>query len=313
MRAVGANRYGGPEVLEVVELPDPKPGEGQVLVRVHAAAVNPTDTYVRTGDRARVQATQSPFPYVPGMDVAGVLAAVGPGVETDLAVGDRVMAVVIPHGHHGAYSELLALPVRSVAAAPAGTSHAEAATLPMNGLTARLALDLLALEPGQVLGVTGAAGALGGYVIELAKADGLTVIADASEQDEPLVRKLGADVVVERGDGVAGRIREQFPEGVDGLVDGSVQDDVLFPAIRDGGGFAAVRGFRGEPPRGITSHQVWISEYAQEEERLDRLRQQAEAGQVTLRVAEVLPADQASEAHRRLEAGGVRGRLVLEF
>lgn len=313
MKAIGANRYGGPEVLEVVELPDPQPGEGELLVRVHAAAVNPTDTYVRNGDRAKYQAKQSPFPYVPGMDVAGVLEAVGPDTSTDLEVGDRVMAVVVPSGHHGAYSEQLALPVGSVSAAPVNAGHVEACTLPMNGLTARLALDLLALEPGQVLAVTGAAGALGGYVIELAKADGLRVIADASEQDESLVRELGADVVVRRGDDVAERILAEAPDGVDGLLDGSVQNEALFPAIRDGGGFATVRGFRGEPPRGIRSHQVWISEYAQEQQKLDRLRRQAEAGDLTLRVADVLPAAEAAEAHRRLEAGGVRGRLVLEF
>ncbi|GAB2861220.1 NADP-dependent oxidoreductase [Nocardioides pacificus] len=313
MKAIGANSYGGPEVLEVVELPDPQPGPGEVLVRVHAATVNPTDTYVRNGDRASVQIKQSPPPYVPGMDVAGVLEAIGPGVETALTVGDRVMGVVVPNGHHGAYSELLALPVGSVAAAPAGSSHAEASTLPMNGLTARLALDLLGLSAGQMLGVTGAAGALGGYVIELAKADGLVVIADASEADEPLVRKLGADIVVRRGDGVAERMLAEVPDGVHGLVDGSVQDEALFPAIRDGGGFAAVRGFRGEPPRGITSHQVWITVYAQEQETLDRLRQQAETGEITPRVARTLPAAEAAEAHRLLEAGGVRGRLVLEF
>lgn len=313
MKAIGVNEYGGPDALEVVELPDPEPGEGQVLVRVRAAAVNPTDTYVRNGDRARAQAKQSPPPYVPGMDVAGELAAVGPGVQTDLAVGDRVMGVVVPHGRHGAYSELVALPVGSVAAAPAGSSHAEASTLPMNGLTARLALDKLALAPGQVLGVTGAAGALGGYVIELAKEDGLVVVADASEQDEPLVKELGADVVVRRGDDVAERIRAEVPDGVHGLLDGSVQNDLLFPAIRDGGGFATVRGYRGEPPRGITSHQVWIVEYAEAQAELDRLRRQAEAGRLTLRVADTLPADQAAEAHQRLEAGGVRGRLVLEF
>lgn len=288
MKAIGANTYGGPEVLEVVELPDPVPGPGEVLVRVRAAAVNPTDTYVRNGDRARAHARQSPPPYVPGMDVAGVLEAVGPGVRTQLSVGDPVMGVVVPHGRHGAYAEKVALPVRSVAAAPAGASHAEAAALPMNGLTARLALDLLALEDGQVLGVTGAAGALGGYVVELARADGLTVVADSSEEDEPLVRRLGAHVVVRRGEGVAARMRAEVPEGVHALVDGSVQDAALYPAIRDGGGFAAVRGFGGEAPRGIRNHQVWITAYAEQQEKLDALR-------------------------ARAEAGGIRGRLVLEF
>lgn len=313
MEAIGANQYGGPEVLEMVELPDPEPGTGQVLVQVRAAAVNPTDSYVRNGDRARAQARQSPPPYVPGMDVAGVLEAIGPETGTDLSVGDRVMGIVIPSGHHGAYAEKVALPVGSVARAPAGTSHAEASTLPMNGLTARLALDLLALDPGQVLGVTGAAGALGGYVIELAKTDGLVVVADASEEDEPLVRELGADHVVLRGDGVAQRMLTEVPDGVHGMMDGSVQNDALFPAIRDGGGFATVRGFRGDPPRGIRSHQVWITAYAEEQEKLDKLRRHAETGEITLRVAQILPAAQAAEAHRRLEAGGARGRLVLEF
>lgn len=313
MQAIGANQYGGPEVLEMVELPDPEPGTGQVLVRVRAAAVNPTDTYVRNGDRAHAQARQSPPPYVPGMDVAGVLEAIGSETGTDLSVGDRVMGVVVPSGHHGAYAEKVVLPVGSVARAPAGTSHAEASTLPMNGLTARLALDLLALDPGQVLGVTGAAGALGGYVIELAKTDGLVVVADASEEDESLVRELGADHVVRRGDGVAQRMLTEVPDGVHGMMDGSVQNDALFPAIRDGGGFATVRGFQGDSPRGIRNHQVWITEYAQEQEALDKLRRQAETGEVTLRVAQILPAAQAAEAHRRLEAGGTRGRLVLEF
>ena len=312
MKAVGVNEYGGPEALEVVELPDPQPGPGQLLVRVHAAAVNPTDTYVRNGARERQQAKHEP-PYIPGMDVAGVLAAVGDGVDTDLQVGDRVMAIVLPDGRHGAYSERLALPARSVVAAPAGSSHAEAATLPMNGLTARLALDLLGLQPGETLAVTGAAGALGGLAIQLARSEGLRVIADASEADEALVADLGADVVVRRGDDVAARIREHAPDGVAGLLDGSVQNELLFDAVRDGGGFATVRGFKTETPRDITLHQVWVWEYAEERAKLDRLRAQAEDGVLSLRVADVYPTEQAPETHRRLEAGGVRGRLIIEF
>ena len=312
MRAVGVNEFGGPEALEVVELPDPSPGAGEVLVRVHAATVNPTDTYTRNGARAE-QLRKGPPPYVPGMDVAGVLVGIGDGVKTDLSVGDRVMGIVVPDGSHGGYAEQLALPAESVARAPAGTSHAEASTLPMNGLTARLALDMLALEPGDTLAVTGAAGALGGYAIQLGKADGLRVVADASEADEELVRSLGADVAVRRGDGVAERIVDAAGGPVPGLVDGSVQNEALFPAVADGGGFATVRGFRTEAPRGITLHQVWVREYAREQAKLDRLRQQVEDGQITLRVARTFPADQASEAHRLLEAGGVRGRLVIEL
>lgn len=312
MRAVGVQEFGGPEALEVVELPDPSPGTGEMLVRVHAATVNPTDTYVRNGARAEHQ-RKDPPPYVPGMDVAGVLAAIGDGVDTDLAVGDRVMGIVVPDGAHGGYAEQVVLPAGSVARAPAGTSHSEASTLPMNGLTARLALDMLGLEAGETLAVTGAAGALGGYVIQLGKADGLRVVADASEDDEELVRSLGADVVVRRGEGVAERIVEATGGPVPGLVDGSVQNEALFGAVADGGGFATVRGFRTKVPRGITLHQVWVREYAEEQAKLDRLRQQVEDGRVTLRVARTFPAEEASEAHRLLEAGGVRGRLVIEL
>lgn len=312
MRAVGVNGFGGPEALEVVELPDPSPGPGEVLVRVHAATVNPTDTYTRNGARAE-QLRKNPPPYVPGMDVAGVLAGVGGGVDTEIPVGDRVMGIVVPDGAHGGYAEQVVLPAESVVRAPAGTSHAEASTLPMNGLTARLALDMLALAPGDTLAVTGAAGALGGYAIQLGKADGLRVVADASEADEELVRSLGADEVVRRGDDVATRIVEAAGGPVPGLVDGSVQNEALFPAVADGGGFATVRGFRTEAPRGITLHQVWVREYAREQAKLDRLRQQVEDGQVTLRVARTFAAEEASEAHRLLEAGGVRGRLVLEL
>jgi NADPH:quinone reductase len=251
------------------------------------------------------------------MDVAGTVAALGEGTgDAGLAVGDRVMAIVVPSGSHGGYSSRLALPVGSVAHAPAGTTHAQAATLPMNGLTARRALDLLALPAGATLAVTGAAGAFGGYVVQLAHADGLRVVADASPADEELVRGLGADAVVRRGDDVAARFREAVPEGVAGLADGSVQGDVLVPALADGGRIATVRGYAGPEGgsgRGITWHPVRVRDYAQNTAALDRLREQVEKGEITLRVADEIPAERAGEAHARLEAGGVRGRLVLTF
>jgi NADPH:quinone reductase len=312
MRAVGVVEFGGPEALQVVEVPERHAGPGEVRLRVHAATVNPTDTYTRNGARADVLGKDPP-PYVPGMEAAGVLDEIGEGVDTELAVGDAVMAIVLPSGSHGAYSESLVLPARSVARAPRGATAAEAATLPMNGLTARLALDMLALEPGQVLAVTGAAGAYGGYMVQLGKADGLRVIADASPDDEQLVRDLGADVVVARGDDVAERIRQHAPDGVDGLADGSVQNELVIPAVRDGGGFATVRGYQGRDERGITFHQVWVRQYLEAQEALDRLGRQVEAGEVSLRVARTFPAEQAGEAHRPLEAGGIRGRLVIEF
>mgnify|MGYP005816446417 CR=1 FL=1 len=313
MRAVGVIEFGGPEAFQVVELPERHAEQGQIRVRVHAATINPTDTYTRNGAREQMLRAVGPPPYVPGMDVAGVVDEIGPGTETDLQVGDSVMAVVLPNGSHGGYSESLVLPARSVVRMPAGATFAEASTLPMNGLTARLGLDDLGLKPGQTLAVTGAAGAYGGLTVQLAKADGLRVIADASEKDEELVSDLGADVVVRRGDDVANRILEHAPGGVDGLADGSVQSELLLPAIKDNGVMATVRGWSGPSERGITIHPVWIVRYIENREALDKIRQLAEAGVLSMRVAQTFPPEGAGEAHRILEAGGTRGRLVIEF
>ncbi|MDD9905070.1 MAG: NADP-dependent oxidoreductase [Rhodospirillaceae bacterium] len=312
MRAVGLMTHGGPEVLEVVDVPEVQAGRGQVRLRIYAAAVNPTDTMARNGSRAEQQKADPP-PYVPGMDAAGVVDQVGDGVTTGVQVGDAVMAMVVPNAAHGAYREQIVLDQRAVVAAPKGTSHIEACTLPMNGLTARQSLDRLALQPGQVLAVTGSAGAYGGYVIQLAKAEGLTVIADAADSDRDLIASFGADIIVPRGDDVAARFREHFPDGVDGLADGAVLNEKVVAAVRDGGGFTAVRGFEGEPERGIRFMPTWVRQYDGEYEKLDRLRQQVEDGTLTLRVADTYPADLASATHRRLEAGGTRGRLVITF
>lgn len=306
MKAIGFQTTGEPEVFEVLEIEDPQPAAGEVLIRVRAAAVNPTDTM------KRAQGTEDP-PVVPGMDAAGEVVAIGPDTDTELQVGEQVMAVVVPKGSHGAYSELLALPAESVVRAPAGASHVAAATLPMNGLTARLALDTLALKPGQVLAVTGAAGAMGGYAVQLAKSAGLTVVADAAEKDEELVRELGADLVLPRGEDFAHRVREHYPDGVDGLVDGALLLDATAPAVRDAGTVITIRGYDEPGPRGITFQPIMVVDYAREHGKLEELCRLAEAGAVSLRVADQLPAEDAAEAHRRLETGGVRGRLVLTF
>jgi NADPH:quinone reductase len=311
MRAAGVTQFGGPEALHLVDV-EPEPlGPGQVRLRVQAAAVSPTDTHARSGAYAGRDPVKTP-PWVPGMDLAGVVTEVGVGVD-HLAVGDSAMGIVVPFGPHGAYREDKVLPAGSVVRTPANATVVEASTLPMNGLTARYALDLMALAPGQALAVTGAAGAFGGYVVQLAKADGLTVVADASAADEALVKELGADVVVRRGDDVADRIRAHFPDGVDGLADGSVQDALVLPAVKDGGAVATVRGYRGDGQRGLRFFPTLVRRVAEDRAALDRLRQQAEDGVLTLRVARTLPVEEAAEAHRLLERGGIRGRLVLTF
>jgi len=309
MRVIGVEQFGGPEALAVHEVPDPHPGPGEVRIRVRAAAVSPTDTLLRAG---RQPMGERRPPHVPGMDAAGIVDEVGEG--SVWRPGTAVMAIALPRGEHGgAYAEYLIAPDDSIARVPADADFAASATLPMNGLTALQILESLDLQPEQVLAVTGAAGVLGNYVVELAKHEGLTVVADASEQDLELVDSLGADHVVARGDDVAERIREFFPDGVDALVDAAVLDEKAAPAVRDGGGFATVRHWEGEPGRGITVHRISVPREYHSGDKLDLLRRYVEDGVLTLRVAGVYPAEDAAEAHRRLEAGGVRGRLVLEL
>ena len=309
MRGIGLFEFGGPEVLQVVDLPETHAATGEVRIRVHASTVNPTDTYLRKGARAETLRNVPP-PYVPGMDVAGVIDEIGDGTATDLAIGDAVMAMVVNSGNHGGYRESIVLSADSVVRTPAGTTLVEAATLPMNGLTARQSLDQLALRPGQTLAVTGAAGCYGGYVVQLAKADGLNVVADASSADEGLVRSLGADIVVPRGDDIAVQIRKVAPQGVDGLADGAFQSGLAVGAVRNGGAFVSVRSWSGDE-RGISFHRTSVRNYDHRADLLDRLRQQVEDGLITLRVAATFAADEAAQAHRRLEAKGTRGRLVL--
>ncbi|SEG82567.1 NADPH:quinone reductase [Actinacidiphila yanglinensis] len=318
MKAVAFQRYGGPDVLRVHELPDRHADPGEVRIRVRAAAVSPADSLIRTG--AAVALLQGPPPHIPGLDAAGVVDEMGPGTRTRLAVGDHVIALVNPtRPAGGAYAEHVVLPAAFVVKAPRGTDHAHASTLPLNGLTARRALDLLDLAPGQVLAVTGAAGGVGGFAVQLAKAQGLTVVADASAADEPLVSALGADAVVRRGREVAERIREVVPGGADGLLDAAAIGGALPGALRDGGAMAVVRG-PAEPEagaardgRGITFHSVYVHTYDGRHDILDRLARQAEEGTLTLRVARTYPMEQADQAHRALEGGGIRGRLVLDF
>ncbi|MFB4273753.1 zinc-binding alcohol dehydrogenase family protein [Nonomuraea sp. MTCD27] len=319
MRAIGLYEFGGPDVLRVVDLPEPHAGPGEVRVRVRAAAVNPADTLLRSGVHARAFAGV-PAPYVPGMDIAGVIDEIGPGAETELSPGEPVMAMVMPLGPAaGGYAEYVVLPAGWVVRAPAGTDHAAAATLPMNGLTAQLTLDRLALAPGSVLAVIGAAGTLGGYLVQLGRHAGLTVVADAAPADEPLVRLSGAADVVPRGSDVAARIRDRYPDGVAAIADTALVGPRLLGAVRDGGTYARFRS-SGEPGAHevdgngrITVRTPFVPDYAGRTDKLHQIRRLAEDGVLTPRIAATLPAAEAPDAHRRLEAGGLRGRLVLTF
>jgi NADPH:quinone reductase-like Zn-dependent oxidoreductase len=311
MRAVGLTEFGDPSVLGIVTVPRPSPGPRQVLVKVAAATVNPTDLGFRHGGRALPPGMEPP--YIPGMDLAGVIDAVGPEVSQWQA-GDRVMAAVspwVPGG--GAQAEYRVVAEDQLAKVPGGWSLTDAATLPMNGLTVRAALDMLALPGGSTLAVTGSAGIVGQYAIQLGAHVGLTVTGDAAPADVPLIESFGPRHVVERGEGMAAAVRALYPDGVDAVIDAALLGPAILPAVRDGGQLLAVRPFQGETERDITIHLVLVGQHLHEGHRIAELASLAADGVLTFRVADVLPAAQAAQAHRRLEAGGVRGRLVLTF
>ena len=311
MRAIGVRQFGDESDLEVLDLPSPEPGSGEVRIRVHYATVNPTDTNVVRGVYGE-EMQGAVGPWVPGMDVAGEIDAVGDGVA-DFAVGDRVMAVVSPSGTHGGYAEQVVVPALSTAPVPDGIGLDAASTLPMNGLTAQVSLQDLALSEGDVLAVTGAAGCYGGYVVQLAKTRGITVVADAKDDDVELVRSLGADEVLERGAQFASRVREGHPDGVDGLADGSVQHGEVADAVKDGGRMAVIRPYADDPGRGVDVHATWVFDHVTRQDWLRELAHLAAQGDLTLRVNRVMPAEDAAEAHRLLAGGGLRGRLVLDL
>lgn len=310
MRAVTVRTFGGPEALELVDVPIPKPGIGSLRIRVEAAAVNPVDIATRSG--ALMDAgLMPPVPEVGiGWDVAGVVDAVGP--ETvGFVPGQRVIGLRdrldVPLG---AYAEYLVLDVSAVAAAPVGVSPEAAATLPLNGLTADQALGLLELSCGDTLLVTGAAGGVGGFAVELAAVRGLRVVAVAGREDEALVRSLGAEWFVPRDTpDLAAAVREHVPGGVDGALDAALLGVRALGAVRTRGAFVAVSA--GAAPlalRGIRVANVWI---AADGPALVRLAGLVEQGRLTLRVADTMPLEEAVSAHRRLEEGGLRGRLLL--
>jgi NADPH2:quinone reductase len=310
MRAVAITAPGGPEVLDVIDRAVRAAGPGEVRIAVRAAAVNPTDIGLREHGAGKGLEP----PWIPGMDAAGTVESVGEGVDR-LAPGDEVMAAVAPRRPEGgAQAELIVVPAASVVPIPEGASFAAAATLPMNGLTAMLGLDLLALPGGATLAVTGGAGLLASYVIPLAKERGLRVLADAKPEDEALVRSFGPDAVLPRGDGFVGAVREAAPGGADGLFDTALLGRDAFGAIADGGAMAVVRGWDGGPgERGIDVRPVWVRTVLEETDWLAHLRDLAGAGRLKLRVAAELPPERAAEAHELMEAGGLRGRAVITF
>ncbi|MFI1421102.1 NADP-dependent oxidoreductase [Streptomyces sp. NPDC020731] len=294
MRAAVVTSFGGPEAVRVVEAEVPEPAARQVRIKVAAAALNPVDAGVREGVFGGAGKAIGL-----GWDVAGTVDATGPA--TAWSVGDEVVA--LDHGlvkPLGTHAEYVVVPADAVARAPRTADVVHAATLPLNALTAAQALDLLAVPEGGSLLVTGAAGAVGGYAVQLAAHRGIGVTALAREDDEELVRSLGAARftvgVVEAG-------------GFDAVLDAAVLGERALAWVRDGGAYAGVIP-RAAPAseRGVRTAAV---EVAADGARLAELVRLVDEGVLTLRVAEVFALADAVKAHARLAEGGVRGRLVL--
>ncbi|GAA0363935.1 NADP-dependent oxidoreductase [Microbispora corallina] len=308
--------------MRVLELPEPHAGPGQVRIKVAAADVNSADVVSRSGYVNKLSPGSFPQSdaYVIGWDAAGVIDEVGDGVRAELAVGTDALALVVPILTLGAQAEYVVAPAESVVRAPRGVELTAASTLLMSGLSARQALKLLEVAPGATVAVIGAAGTVGGYAVQLAKAAGLTVIADAAARDRDLVIALGADHVVPRGDDFADAVRRLRPDGVDGLIDTAQLTGAAATVVRDGGVAAGLRPLAGSSSwadsttdRGVRWRIVNVTTDMDDTSALTELCEQAESGVLTLRVAATFAAEQAKEAHALIEVGGVRGRPVLVF
>ncbi|QKV96047.1 NADP-dependent oxidoreductase [Streptomyces sp. NA02950] len=311
MRAVEVTAFGTPDVLRLVDRPDPEPRPGAVRVRIHATIVNPVDSWVRRGTMAH-RTPHLPFPFTLGFDIAGTVLD-----DTDaFTAGQRVIGLypwLVEGTGKGTNAEIVHADPRWLAPLPQSVDWATAATVPLNSLTARQSLDLLGCAPGETVLVTGASGAVGSFAAQLAAADGAKVVAVASAGDEAYVTALGVQYVLSREDPhrLVEAVRKVAPNGVDRAFDAALIGAPLLGAVRAGGGFlSAVEAAAPAPERGITVTGVHAKPDAAQ---LTDLIRRVVAGELTTRIADVLPIEHSAQAHRRLEAGGLRGKLVLTF
>lgn len=309
MRALVARRLDGPDAIELIETAVPEPAAGQVRIKVAAAAVNPVDLGVTLGLPVKFGLSAAREQSGLGWDVAGTVDAVGPAAG-EYEVGTPVVGVADLLGRSlKTHAEYVVLDVDAVVPAPRGLELVEAATFGLNGLTALQAVKALQPEHGQTVLVTGAAGGVGGYAVEIANHLGLTVVASAGAADEQLVRGLGAEYFVDRAHELPDAVRRIAPASVDGVVDAAVVGIAAQEAVRNGGRHVHLQGGPRPPElRAITVKQLFIQVGQTDLRELVRL---VEAGVVSTRVADTYPLEQAGLAYKRLAEGGVRGRLVL--
>ncbi|BDG05835.1 zinc-dependent alcohol dehydrogenase family protein [Anaeromyxobacter oryzae] len=314
MRAMVIGRFGGPDVFEPRDIPRPVPGPGELLVRVVASGTNPVDAKLRhDGSWARLTP-----PVVLGYDASGVVEAVGPGVKA-FGAGDEVYYTPEIFGNAlGTYAEYNVVPAAIVARKPARLTHVEAAAMPLAAGTAYDAIvRRLAVRPGETVLVHGGAGGVGSFAVQLARASGARVIATAGPENQATLRSVGADVCVDyrREDPAEVALRETGGAGVDAVFSTAGGETIArsLAATRPGGRLATILGVSGELsplyPRNLTLHGVFLT---REGARLVELARLVDQGKLVPLVDQVLPLDRVSDAHRRLDSGHGRGKIVLQ-
>jgi NADPH:quinone reductase-like Zn-dependent oxidoreductase len=305
MRAIRVNGYGGPEQLKLEWIERPEPQAGEVLLRVHAAGVNPIDWKIRQGLMKDFQPVM--FPYIPGIEVAGVVEEVGPGV-TAFEIGQAVFG----QSARGAYAEYVAVYAEALAPKPETLSFAEAATVPVGATTAWRALfEYGGLTSGQRVLIRGAAGGVGLFAVQLAKWKGAQVIGMASTANLDFVRSLGADMVV---DYMTTPI-ESVIQDVDLVLDGVGGETLIssLAAIRRGGTLISLAG---PPPqeqaraRGVRAMMIHSQPSSA---LLQTLTQLIDEGRLKVPVETTFPLKKVQQAHEHSQSGHGRGRIVLRI
>lgn len=322
MRAMVLDAFGGPEVLHMAEIERPVASPGNVVVQVAYASVNPADWKSREGWLARY--FEYRFPFVVGFDAAGIVAEVGNGVE-GLSVGDRVVTSSNQGiGERGSYAQFVRSKAERVARLPDRVSFREAATLPTAGMTAWQAVfDVGNAAPGMTVVVNGGAGGTGGFAIQLAKMAGAKVAATCSPRNFDYVKSLGADEAIDYREGdVYAKIRAWAPDGVDLVVDTVGQGTFVGVAdVMKRGGIVAPIGTlianepTIDPARAEAAGVTVVPTMATHENQPRQLRALVEAlasGKIKAPEYTVLPLAEAGEAHRRVQEGHVRGKILLE-
>jgi NADPH:quinone reductase-like Zn-dependent oxidoreductase len=303
-KAVQANGYGGVEVLKVVEVDRPVPGTGEVLVQVKAAGINPGEAKIRNGDLA--ERWPSTFPQGQGSDLAGIVAELGPGVQT-ASIGDEVIGWV---DTRSSQAELVVVPAAHLTPRPAGLSWEAAGSLFVVGATAHAGIAALNLKPGQTVVVSGAAGGVGSLAVQLAKRAGAVVIGIAGASNADWLTQHGVIPVNYLGDALTDRIRQVAPDGVDAFLD-TYGGDYVEVALELGltpDHINTVANFAAIDKYGVKSEGNAAGARA---EVLAELAGLIVTGDLDLEIAAVYPLEQVQAAYRELALGHTRGKIVL--